>query len=115
MEWMDGKDGHKMLLTYSIGNFLSTMYNDYFMVGGMLSFDIVKDKNGTRVETPLLVPTVTYYDVNRANLSIYFLDEFTPDLASSHGTNEHGATSIEKLRGYVTKAIPKEFLPTSYQ
>ena len=115
MEWMDGKDGHKMLLTYSIGNFLSTMYNDYFMVGGMLSFDIVKDKNGTRVEVPLLIPTVTYYDVNRANLSIYFLDEFTPDLASSHGTNEHGATSIEKLRGYVTKAIPKEFLPTSYQ
>ena len=115
MQWMEGKDGNKMLLTYSIGNFLSTMYNDYFMVGGMLSFDIVKDKNGTRVEAPLLIPTVTYYDVNRANLSIYFLDEFTPDLASSHGTNEHGATSIEKLRGYVTKAIPKEFLPTSYQ
>ena len=115
MQWMDGKDGHKMLLTYSIGNFLSTMYNDYFMVGGMLSFDIVKDDDGTRIETPLLVPTVTYYDVNRANLSIYFLDEFTPDLASSHGTNAHGTTSIEKLRGYVTKAIPTEFLPASYQ
>ena len=115
MQWMEGKDGNKMLLTYSIGNFLSTMYNDYFMVGGMLSFDIVKDKNGARIEAPLLVPTVTYYDVNRANLSIYFLDKFTPELASSHGTNAHGATSIEKLRGYVTKAIPKEFLPTSYQ
>lgn len=115
MQWMDGKDGHKMLLTYSIGNFLSTMYNDYFMVGGMLSFDIVKNQDGTHVENPLLIPTVTYYDVNRANLSIYFLDEFTSELASSHGTNAHGATSIEKLRGYVTNAIPKEFLPASYQ
>jgi len=115
MQWMDGKDGHKMLLTYSIGNFLSTMYNDYFMVGGMLSFDIVKNSDGTHVENVQLIPTMTYYDVNRANLSIYFLDDFTPELASSHGTNAHGATSIEKLRGYVTKAIPVEFLPESYQ
>lgn len=115
MEWMEGKDGHKMLLTYSIGNFLSTMYNDYFMVGGMLSFDIVKSDADTYVENVQLVPTVTYYDANRANLSIYFLDDFTHELASSHGTNAHGATSIEKLRGYVTKAIPKEFLPESYQ
>lgn len=115
MEWMEGKDGHKMLLTYSIGNFLSTMYNDYFMVGGMLSFDIVKNDADTYVENVQLIPTVTYYDANRANLSIYFLDDFTHELASSHGTNEHGATSIEKLRGYVTNAIPKEFLPDSYQ
>lgn len=115
MQWMEGKNGNKMLLTYSIGNFLSTMYNDYFMVGGMLSFDIVKNKDGAHIENPILVPTMTYYDVNRANLSIYFLDKFTPELASSHGTNAHGATSIEKLRGYVTKAIPKEFLPASYQ
>ncbi len=115
MEWMEGRDGHKMLLTYSIGNFLSTMYNDYFMVGGMLSFDIIKNDEGTHIETPLLIPTMTYYDANRANLSIYFLDEFTHELASSHGTNAHGATSIEKLRGYVTKAIPAEFLPASYQ
>ena len=115
MQWMDGRDGHKMLLTYSIGNFLSTMYNDYFMVGGMLTFDIVKNSDGTHVENPILVPTVTYYDVNRANLSIYFLDDFTPELSSSHGTNAHGATSIEKLRGYVTNAIPGEFLPASYQ
>ena len=115
MQWLEGKDGNKTLLTYSIGNFLSTMYNDYFMVGGMLSFDIVKNASGTRIEAAQLVPTVTYYDVNRANLSIYFLDEFTPELASSHGTNAHGTTSIEKLRGYVTNAIPAEFLPESYQ
>jgi len=115
MEWIEGSSGNKTLLTYSIGNFLSTMYNDYFMVGGMLSFDIVKDASGTRVENPLLVPTMTFYDVNRANLSIYFLDDFTADLASAHGTNAHGATSLEQLRGYVKNAIPAEFLPQSYQ
>lgn len=115
MEWMTGKDGNKTLLTYSIGNFLSTMYNDYFMVGGMLSFDIVKTDKDTTVENVQLIPTMTYYDVNRANLSIYFLDEFTEELASSHGTNEHGATSLEQLRGYVTKNIAAEFLPKSYQ
>lgn len=115
MQWIDGKNGNKTLLTYSIGNFLSTMYNDYFMVGGMLSFDIVKNTAGTHVENVQLIPTVTYYDVNRSNLSIYFLDDFTEELASSHGTNVHGATSLEQLRGYVTNAIPSEFLPKSYR
>lgn len=115
MQWLEGKDGNKTLLTYSIGNFLSTMYNDYFMVGGMLSFDIVKTAEDTTVENVELIPTVTYYDVNRANLSVYFLDDFTEDLASSHGTNAHGATSLEQLRGYVTKCIPADFLPESYQ
>ncbi len=115
MQWMTGKDGHKTLVTYSIGNFLSTMYNDYFMVGGMLSFDIVKKDDSTSIENVELIPTVTYYDVNRANLSIYFLDEFTEELASSHGTNAHGVTSLSQMRGYVTKAIPEEFLPDSFR
>ena len=114
MEWLTGKNGNRTLVTYSIGNFVSTMYNDYFMVGGMLSFSIVKDDAGARIEEPQLVPTVTYYDVNRANLSVYFLDQFTADLASSHGCNAHGATSLETMRGYVTTAIPEEFLPASY-
>ncbi len=115
MEWLEGTDGNKTLLTYSIGNFLSTMYNDYFMVGGMLSFDIVKNQKGTAVENVQLIPTVTFYDVNRSNLSIYFLDEFTEELASAHGTNAHGATSLKQLRGYVTQNIPAEFLPQSYR
>ncbi len=115
MEWMENEDGHKTLLTYSLGNFLSTMYNDFYMVGGMLSFDIVKTEKDTTIENPQLIPTVTFYDVNRANLSIYFLDAFTEELASSHGTNAHGATSLEQLRGYVTQNIPKEFLPENYK
>ena len=115
MQWIEGSGGNRTLLTYSIGNFLSTMYNDYFMVGGMLSFDIVKNKDGTSVENVQLIPTVTYYDVNRANLSIYFLDDFTEELCSSHGTNAYGATSLKQLRGYVTNAIPAEFLPRSFR
>jgi len=115
MQWITGENGGKTLLTYSIGNFLSTQYNDYFMVGGMLSFDIVKDSDGTRIEKPLLIPTVTYYDVNRSNLSIYFLEKFTAELCSSHGCNAHGATSLEKMRKYVTNAIPNEFLPDTFQ
>lgn len=115
MEWLEGKDGHKTLVTYSIGNFVSTMYNDYFMVGGMLSFDIVKGQDGARIESPLLIPTVTFYDVNRANLSVYFLENFTEELASAHGCNAHGVTSLEIMHGYVTKAIPAEFLPKSFQ
>ncbi|MBQ4290760.1 MAG: CapA family protein [Clostridia bacterium] len=111
MEWMTGKNGNKTLITYSIGNFLSTMYNDYFMVGGMLTFDIVKSKGTCTIENVLLIPTVTYYDWTRSNLSIYFLENFTQELLSLHGCNAHGASSLSKMRGYVTNVIPSEFLP----
>ena len=115
MEWMTGKNGNKTLITYSIGNFLSTMYNDYFMVGGMLTFDIVKSKGKCTIENVLLIPTVTYYDWTRSNLSIYFLENFTQELLTLHGCNAYGASSLSKMRGYVTNVIPKEFLPAFLQ
>ncbi|MBO4794643.1 MAG: CapA family protein, partial [Clostridia bacterium] len=43
MGWRTNKDGHKTLLVYSLGNFISGMLNADNMLGGMLDFDIVKD------------------------------------------------------------------------
>lgn len=113
MGWLEGKNGNKTLYTYSIGNFVSTMLYDTCMVGGMLTFDIVKDENGTRVENPLLTPTVTYYDMNRSNLSVYFWDDFTESLCASHGCNANAKTSLAKMKSYITDNIPAEFLPDS--
>lgn len=111
MGWITGKNGNKTLYTYSIGNFLSTMYWDYCMVGGMLSFDIVKNSTGTHVENAMLYPTVTYYDNNRSNLSIYFMEDFTEELCASHGCNLNAKTSLAQMKKYVTNVIPAEFLP----
>lgn len=111
IEWVEGANGHKMLLTYSIGNFVSTMLYDTCMVGGMLSFDIVKTADDTYVENVLLVPTVTHYDMNRSNISVYFMEDYTEQLANAHGCNLNARTSLSKMKGYVTKNIDAEFLP----
>lgn len=111
IEWVEGENGHKMLLTYSIGNFVSTMLYDSCMVGGMLSFDIVKTAEDTYVENVLLVPTVTHYDMNRQNISVYFMEDYTEELANAHGCNKNAKTSLAKMKSYVTQNIDAAFLP----
>jgi poly-gamma-glutamate capsule biosynthesis protein CapA/YwtB (metallophosphatase superfamily) len=51
MAWLTGADGHKALVVYSLGNFLSGQMWDYKDIGGMVSIDITKeiDQNGTKV------------------------------------------------------------------
>ncbi len=111
IEWVETESGHKMLLSYSTGNFVSTMLYDYFMVGGMLSFDIVKTVDDIYIENVVLEPTVTHYDMNRENISVYFMRDYTEELANAHGCNLNAKTSLAKMKSYVTDNIDAAFLP----
>ena len=62
MTWLTGESGNKTLVTYSIGNLLSTMLHIYNNVGGILSFDVVKDKSGNvYIDAPYFLPVVCHY------------------------------------------------------
>lgn len=112
LEWIDGIGGHRTLCIYSLGNLLSTMLYDYYMVGGILTFDLVKDKDGnTSVENPILVPIMCHYSMTRDSLKIYKLEDYTEELAKAHGAQKNGAFTLGKLYSYVTDPIEDEFLP----
>ena len=54
MKWVEREDGGRCLLTYSLGNFISGMQDGFNMLGGMLSFDIVRSADGSlSIEEPL--------------------------------------------------------------
>lgn len=111
IKWDEREDGHKTLCIYSIGNFISTMLYARNMVGGMLTFDIVRRNGEYLIEKPLLYPTVCYYNTSRRGLQVYRMENFTDAMASTHGSQRYGAFDVSRLRRYVTDTISGEFLP----
>jgi poly-gamma-glutamate synthesis protein (capsule biosynthesis protein) len=109
--WEQNAEGHKTLVIYSLGNFISTMLYSRNMVGGMITFDIVRKNGVITVENPLLHPTVCYYNRSRRGLQVYKMENFPAELAASHGSQKYGAFDLDTLKKYVTGTIDSAFLP----
>ena len=113
IEWISASDGeHKTLCIYSLGNLAAEQASDANLVGGIMTFDIVRSEGKYSIENPLLLPTVYYYNKSFYKNSIYLMEDFTDDMAKSIGLSYYGkSTSVERLHSYVTKTIDAEFLP----
>ncbi len=113
MGWLFSEvSGKNTLCIYSLGNMINTMYNSYNMVGGMVTFDIVQSPEGElSIETPMFNPTMCHYSMNRDGLQMYMLEDYTDELVEAHGSQLHGAFTLDTLKGYVTKYVAAEFLP----
>jgi len=127
VEWLEGKDGNKTLVIYSLGNILHTQLKSYNLVGGAVTFDIVKEEEGSPyIENVVFTPTVCHYTANtavldsldyykRENLKIYYLSDYTEELAKEHGSQYWNKFDLATLKGYVADTISEEFLPDSYK
>ncbi|MBR5264020.1 MAG: CapA family protein, partial [Clostridia bacterium] len=138
MKWVENDiTGHKMLLTYSLGNFVSGMQNALNVLEGMLSFDVRKsaETGEISIENPILTPVVLHYtkesadgekDTGYRNFKIYELKDYTEELVKEHGvtwyekkkgttTLKGGKFSIENLYKTLQSVIPAEFLPEEYR
>lgn len=116
IDWIEGKDGNKTLCIYSMGNIACGQARQITMVGGMFTFTIESDGNGgLRVVDPLLTPTVNYYDWNWMNTKIYLLDQYTEEIAATHGLGNPsingGGLSPDEAKKIVKNAIDPQFLP----
>ncbi len=126
IEWLEGKDGNKTLVIYSLGNILHTQLKSYNIVGGAVSFDIVVEEDKSPcIENVVFTPTVCHYTANtavldsldyykRENLKIYYLSDYTEELAKEHGSQYWNNFDLSTLKGYVTDTISKEFLPDDF-
>ena len=113
VEWIEGEGGNKTLCVYSLGNFMAEQAYDYNMVGGMISFDMVRsDRGETSVENVQFIPTVFHHNASFYNNQVWLMEEYTADMAASHGISYYGNhTSLDKLKKYVTDTISPDFLP----
>ncbi|WP_191561579.1 CapA family protein [Metabacillus idriensis] len=71
MEWLEGQNGSKTFVVYSLGNFLSGQVGDYKDIGGIFSIKMTKElKNGTKkieLSEPGFIPTIV---VNQTNYRV---------------------------------------------
>jgi len=118
IEWIETEHG-RTLCVYSLGNFVSghtSQITPLTLVGGMFTFTIETDGDGgLRVVDPLLTPTVMYYDWNKANTKLYLLENYTQQIASSHGIYNPSISGAgmtpEDAKKVVKSCISDEFLP----
>lgn len=81
LQWVQGSSGHRTLVAYSLGNFLSnhaTPKPDNALEG-MLSCDFVKGDDGIEIQDIVWTPLVNHDDGNR--FAIYAAKDYTDELA----------------------------------
>lgn len=112
VNWLEGMEGHKTLCVYSLGNFAAEMPRDYNLLGGMMTFDIVRRNGNITIENPIMLPTMYYYNKSFYKNSVHFLENFDASMAKSIGLSYYGqSTSLDRLYRYVRETIDDEFLP----
>ncbi|MBP5793391.1 MAG: CapA family protein, partial [Spirochaetaceae bacterium] len=91
VEELVSADGRKVLVAYSIGNFVSAQNEGPRIIGAMLSLDLEKNLSTgeTYYKNPCLIPTITHYGAGFSDLKIYPLSDYEPDLAKSHGVRKY--------------------------
>ena len=89
VKWIEGTAGHRMLVYYSLGNFISYQREAPRMLGGIAKVTITKDETGTYISDASITPIVTQYENGPAdyNYAIYKLSDYSQELADRHSVN----------------------------
>lgn len=83
-------DGHRCLCYYSLGNYVSTQKMCQSMLEEMAWISFHVSENDVTLDTSKsgVVPLVCHYTANPVRLKkVYLLEDYTDELASSHGVN----------------------------
>lgn len=115
IEWVEGKDGHKTLVAYSLGNFVSGMMEEETQLEGMLTFDLKKEDNQCSIENVTLTPLINHYEITnlkdaygtRQNFTVYRLKDYSEEMSKTHGLNgyEGIVISTKRMKEKVQKRI----------
>ncbi len=110
VEWVTNETtGKKMLVYYSLGNFISHQTSLNQLCGGMAQIQIEKKGDEVSITSAKLTPVVCWYKSTNGKyaFSVYKLSDYTEELGTSHA--QSGATP-EYFTKYAQKIVPEEFL-----
>lgn len=84
LAWVEGSSGHRTLVAYSLGNFLSNHNEPFPLIEleGMLGCTFVKGEDGVRIEDVSWTPLVNHTEDGAH--AVYALRDYTPELAARH-------------------------------
>ncbi|WP_164671009.1 CapA family protein [Virgibacillus doumboii] len=108
IDWVEGEDGNKTLVAYSLGNFLSGQDEFYRRIGGIFKFSIHKTIKGEEetieVTSPKLQPTFVKFH-NWANYEVIPMYQLTNDELDN--AQEH----YQEIKAHMSQWVPElEFI-----
>lgn len=112
VEWVENETtGKKMLVYYSLGNFISHQTSLNQLCGGMAEIKIEKKNGEISITSAKLVPVVCWYKSSgdKYEFSVYKLSDYTDAIADSHAQRSNGATP-DYFREYASDIVSDEFL-----
>jgi poly-gamma-glutamate synthesis protein (capsule biosynthesis protein) len=99
VEWVQGSDGHFMLVYYSLGNFVSNQDRIPRMLGAMAKVTITKKDGLTYISNYGVEPLVTHKLFGTGLITTYHLSEYTDELAAENKINsDESGFSVEALK-----------------
>lgn len=110
VEWVTNEEtGKKMIVYYSIGNFISHQTNLNQMCGGMAEITVERVNGEIEITSAKLAPVIDYYrnTGNGYRFSVYRLSDYTEDIANSQAKD---GTSVEYFTELAQKIVSDEFL-----
>lgn len=111
VEWITSENNdHKMLVYYSLGNFISHQVELDQLCGGIAQITVEKKNGEISISSAKLVPIVCHYnrgDNDKFVFDVYKLGDYTDELASTHV--QKGGT-VEYYTKLVNSVIDEEFI-----
>lgn len=111
MEWVEGKDGNRTLVAYSLGNFVSNhdLPGPKNELEGMMSCDFVRGEDGTvSVQNVVWTPLVMHTD--GSSFAVYALKDYTAELAARHPVLSGLDDPVGWLRQTTADVLGDEFV-----
>ena len=84
------EDGSKMVVYYSLGNFVSNQDEMPRMIGGMAKVRLTKKNDEAYIDSYSFVPLVTHKQFGYKLITTYKLENYTEELASANATRNDG-------------------------
>ena len=121
VKWVKGKNQHRTLVAYSLGNFLNGQYTstEWNQLLGRLNFNLEKTSKGVTVNNVKWRSMVNHYEQSkpmdkrtRKHFVLYNLHDYTPALAEKHvlRQNIQSQLDIPHLQQMTKSIIDDEFL-----
>ena len=100
VEWVENKESSKrMLVYYSLGNFISNQDQMPRMVGGMAAIRIVKRDGEVVIDEASLFPLITHSFSDKGQKFVtYFLEDYNGKLAKAHYLNRKKKNTLTMER-----------------
>ena len=113
VEWVKNeKTGKKMIVYYSLGNFISHQINLYQMCGGMAEITVERKDGEIEITNAKLAPLVDYYTNvgGKYEFDVYELSEYNDDLVAKQAQS---CATVDYFTKLAKDVISEEFLDLS--